>query len=346
MRLAHRTVAGLGAGTLVAAIGVGLVPQLVDTFTVLQFTLFASMCVLSLSLGFIWGYGGILSFGQAAFFGLGGYAYAVSAINIGESTLPILLAVVVPMLFAGLLGYFMFYGNISNVYVGVITLTMTLILFNLINSTAGDAYHIGAAPLGGFNGIPSVPGFNLPFVPGYLFGPEENWYITGGALILVYLGLKWLLASHFGRVVVAIRENETRAALLGYDPRFYKLAAFMIGGGIAGLAGALYVNWGVFISPTIFGLATSAQIIIWITIGGLGTLIGPILGCVAIQYLVASVGTQQMLDANLILGIILLGFVLLMPSGVVPVVRALAMKLLGRRRASQAIGASVVAKGS
>ena len=277
------------------------------------------MSILSLSLGFIWGFGGILSFGQAAFFGLGGYAYAVSVMNIGESTAPILIAISVPTLFAGLLGYFMFYGRISNVYVGVITLTVTLILFNVINSTAGDAYHIGVAQLGGFNGMPSVPPVNMPFNTDWAFGPEENWYLSAGALILVYLGLKLLLASHFGRVVVAIRENETRAALLGYDPRFYKLLAFMISGAIAGLAGCLYTVWGAFISPTIFGLATSAQIIIWVTIGGLGTLIGPILGCFAIQYLVTTIGTQHTLDANLVLGVILLVFVLLMPAGVIPV---------------------------
>ncbi len=178
------------------------------------------MGVLSLSLGFIWGFGGILSFGQAAFFGLGGYAYAVAAFNFESSAVPVIAAVAVPALFAGALGYFMFYGRISNVYVGVITLTVTLILFNVVNSTAGDAYRIGAAALGGFNGIPSVPGITLPFT-GYQFGPEDNWYLAAGCLIAVFIGLRLLLASHFGRVVVAIRENETRAALLGYDPRLY-----------------------------------------------------------------------------------------------------------------------------
>lgn len=328
------------AGVAVAAVLAALAPFVIDTFNVMQLTVFVCMAILSLSLGFIWGFGGILSFGQAAFFGLGGYTYAVAAINIGESTLPILLAIVVPTLFSGLLGYFMFYGRISNVYVGVITLTVTLILFNVVNSTAGDAYRIGAAQLGGFNGIPSVPGVNMPGVPDWVFGPEENWYLSAGALILVYLGLKLLLASHFGRVVVAIRENEARAALLGYDPRLYKLLAFMIGGAIAGLAGCLYTVWGAFISPTIFGLATSAQIIIWVTIGGLGTLIGPIIGCVLIQYLVTSIGGQQALDANLVLGVILLVFVLLMPAGLVPVARGLLAKAtdgaVGRRLRRQA----------
>jgi branched-chain amino acid transport system permease protein len=325
----------VGLLALVGAVAAGIAPQVVDLFTLMQWTVFLAMGVLALSLGFIWGFGGILSFGQAAFFGLGGYSYAVAAFNFSNSVVPLLCAVLVPTVFAALLGYFMFYGRISNVYVGVITLTVTLILFNVFNSTAGDAYRIGAAPLGGFNGIPSVPGITLPFSD-YAFAPEDNWYLTAGCLIAVFLGLKGLLASHFGRVVVAIRENETRASLLGYDPRFYKLMAFVIGGGIAGLAGCLYTLWGAFISPTIFGLATSAQIIIWVMIGGLGTLIGPVLGAIAIQQLVTAIGTQQAFDANLVLGVILLVFVLLMPAGVVPVVERLALRVWRGRRITRA----------
>lgn len=322
------TTAGL-VGAIVLTV---MMPSLIDTFELMQITVFVCMSILAISLGFIWGFGGILCFGQAAFFGLGGYAYAVAAINIGESTLPLLLSIAVPTLFAGALGYFMFYGRISDVYLGVITLTVSLILFNVVNSTAGDAYTIGKAALGGFNGIPSVPGLNVPFFPEMVFGPEENWYASAGALILCYAGLRILLAGHFGRVVVAIRENETRAALLGYDPRLYKLIAFMIGGGIAGLGGCLFTNWGAFISPTIFGLATSAQIIIWVTVGGLGTLIGPILGCFAIQYLITAIGTQQAFNANLVLGVILLVFVLAIPSGVLPTLGSLIGKLSARLR--------------
>jgi branched-chain amino acid transport system permease protein len=158
---------------LAACILVALLPFCFDLFEVMQFTLFASMAVLALSLGFIWGIGGILSFGQTAFFGLGGYIYAVSAINFGDSTPAIVLAVAGPALFAAALGYFMFYGRISDVYLGVITLTVTLILFNVVNSTAGDEYKIGTARLGGFNGIPAVPTFNMPFTPASILMPEQ-----------------------------------------------------------------------------------------------------------------------------------------------------------------------------
>ncbi|MEM6341163.1 MAG: branched-chain amino acid ABC transporter permease [Pseudomonadota bacterium] len=317
-------------GSAIVAIAILTAPLYVDLFQIMQLTVFAAMAVLALSLGFIWGYGGILCFGQTSFFGLGAYAYAVAAINFGDSTPAIALAILIPVIFAALLGYFMIYGGISDVYLGVITLTVSLILFNLVNSTAGDFYKIGDARLGGFNGIPGVPTFNLPGNSGYILSPEQAWMVTGIALILVYLGLRVLIASSFGRIIIAIRENETRAALLGYDPRIYKLITFMIGGAIAGFAGALYVNWGAFVSPTIFALGLSAQIIIWVIIGGRGTLIGPVIGCLLLQWLVTEIGAQQALDANFILGAILIVFVLLVPKGIAPTLRDLVMARLAR----------------
>nr|WP_231715005.1 branched-chain amino acid ABC transporter permease [Enhydrobacter aerosaccus] len=320
---------------LAAAIAVLIaIPDFVETFTLMQFTLFSAMAVLALSLGFIWGYGGILSFGQTAFFGLGGYAYAVSVLNLGESTEAIAIAIALPAVFAAFLGYFVFYGRISDVYLGVITLTVTLILFNVVNATAGDEYRIGNAALGGFNGMPSVPTFNLPGNPSIVLDPTQGWYATGGALIVVYVLLRLLLRSRFGRVAIAVRENETRASLLGYDPRLIKLGVFVIGGAIAGLGGALYVNWGAFVSPTIFALSLSAEIIIWVTVGGLGTLIGPVVGCFLIQYLDSQIGTQQTFNSNLALGAILIVFVLLLPQGLIPTIRTIASRLVRLRPAS------------
>ncbi len=323
---------GAIVGSAIAAIAIVTAPLYVDLFQIMQLTVFAAMAVLALSLGFIWGYGGILCFGQTSFFGLGAYTYAVAAINFADSTPAIFLAVLIPVAFAAMLGYFMIYGGISDVYLGVITLTVSLILFNLVNSTAGDFYKIGDARLGGFNGIPGVPTFNMPGDANYILSPEQAWMVTGIALIVVYLGLRLLIASSFGRIIIAIRENETRAALLGYDPRIYKLLTFMIGGAIAGFAGALYVNWGAFVSPTIFALGLSAQIIIWVIIGGRGTLIGPIIGCLLLQWLVTEIGAQQALDANFVLGAILIVFVLLVPKGIAPTLRDLAMTRWAQRK--------------
>jgi branched-chain amino acid transport system permease protein len=314
------------------ALAVG-VPQVVDQFALLQLTVFAAMCILALSLGFVWGYGGILCFGQSAFFGLGGYTYAVTAINMGESTVAAVAGVVVPAAFAAILGYFMFYGRLTDVYLGVITLSVTLIFFNLMNSTAGDAYRIGQARLNGFNGMPSLPTLNVPGVPERLLDPAETFYLGMAFLVIVYAGLHLLLRSHFGRVVVAIRENETRCELLGYDVRRHKLLVFAIGGGLAGLAGVLFANWGAFVSPNVFSLTTTSQIIIWVIVGGLGTLVGPILGCLIMQYLATTLGTQQLANTNLIFGIVFLAFVLLVPRGIVPSLRRLGAHAMVRRRA-------------
>ena len=135
---------------------------------------------------------------------------------------------------------------------------------------------------------------------------------------------------------MAIKENEQRALLLGYDARAYKLFSFTLGGAIAGLAGCLFANWGSFTSPTIFGLAQSAQIIIWVIVGGLGTLLGPVVGCVAIQWLTTQIGTQQTFNSNLVLGAILVVFVLLVPRGVVPSLGDLIDRLRARRRPAAA----------
>jgi branched-chain amino acid transport system permease protein len=331
---------------LVAVVGLAfmvLAPRLVELDIVLDLTVYMIMAVLALSLALVWGYGGILCFGQSAFFGLGAYTYAIAMFNIGDSTLPVLLAVALPAGFAALLGYFMFYGRISDVYLGVITLTVTLILFNSVNSTAGPEFHIGVARLGGFNGIPGIPPLNFPGNKASVIDLEGMFYLSTAALLATYFALRVLLASQFGRVMVGIRENEGRAELLGYDPLAYKLATFTIGGALAGLAGCLFANWGNFVSPTIFGLAQSAQIIIWVIVGGRGTLIGPIIGCIGIQWLNAALGanlpsggsdwwSKIFANAPLILGVILIAFVLLVPKGLVPTLADLAQSLMRSRR--------------
>lgn len=314
---------------IVAIIGLAIMlitPQVVELFTLLNLIIYIVLAILALSLGLIWGYGGILCFGQAAFYGLGAYTYAVAALNASDTTGPFLLAILLPAAFAAVLGWFMFYGRLSDVYLGVITLAVTLILFKLINSTAGDQYVIGSARLGGFNGIHGVPTLNMPGDPSNILLPDALFYVSMGLLLLVYFGLRWLLASHFGRIIVAIRENEQRAELLGYDTRWYKTVLFSIGGAIAGLAGALFVNWGTYADPGLFSLFQSAQIIIWVIVGGLGTLLGPIIGAVLLHFLTSQLGTLAIINNNLVLGAILVLFVLLVPRGILPSLQLLWQK--------------------
>jgi branched-chain amino acid transport system permease protein len=294
-------------------------PDVLQLFTIINLTTAIALAILALSLGLIWGYGGILCFGQTAFFGIGAYAYTIAAINFGGSTWAVLVAVLAAAAFAALIGYFIFYGRVSDVYMAVITLTVTLILYSLIRRTSGPEYKIGSALLGGFNGVTSPP-LNVPWNPAAMLFPEHVFYVGMVALILGYIFCAWLVQTHFGRVSVAIRENELRAELLGYDIRFYKLALFTIGGALAGIGGIIFCNGVGRVTPDMFNLYNSALAIIWVIVGGRGTLVGPVLGSFALFYLTSWLGTQSTVNNNLGLGIILIVFVLVVPKGILPTV--------------------------
>jgi len=301
-------------GLLVCAL---VLPLVVDAHTATLLTVYA---MLALSLGFVWGFGGILCFGQAAFYGLGAYTYALAAINFDGPWGAFALAILVPAAFAALLGTLMFYGRLSDVYLAVVTLVVTLILFKFFNSTAGPAYRIGEARLGGFNGIPGFPTLTVPGSPGtYIYG-TALFYFAIALLGLVYLGLRLTLRSPFGRIVVSLRENPERTELLGYDVRFYKTAAFALGGGIAGLAGCLFANWAEIVTPGLFSLGQSAEIIIWVIVGGLGTLTGPMIGAALLGYLKFVLGHQSTVDNSFIMGVLLIVVVLFLQEGLVPTI--------------------------
>jgi len=290
-------------------------PLLADTN---MLTLMVVYGMLALSLGLIWGFGGILCFGQAAFFGLGAYTFAVAGINIGESTVPLVLAVLLPAGFAAVLGAFMFYGRLGDVYMAVITLVVSLILFRWLNTTAGRGYEIGTARLGGFNGIPGFPLLNVPGQPRAEIWGDALYYVAAVALLVVFLLVSWLLRSSFGRIAIGIRENEERISLLGYDIRARKTLLFALGAGIAGLAGALYAAWAEVVTPTLFGLQQSAEIIIWCIVGGLGTRFGPVLGAAVLTWAKVMLGTQSTIDNMFVMGLILVLFVLFLPRGIAP----------------------------
>ena len=243
---------------VVSAALIWALPLMVSTYTL---TILIIYGMLGLSLGLIWGFGGIICFGQAAYFGLGAYTYAIAAINFGESTIPMLLAVIVPAIFAALLGLMMFYGRLTDVYLGVITLVVMLILFKFINSTAGPQYVIGNARLGGYNGIPGFQTLNVPGDPSAYIWGDAYFYVCAVMLALVFILVSALLRSSFGRIAVGIRENETRMSLMGYDIRARKTILFSIGAAIAGLAGALFANWSEIVTPSLFSLRQSAEII-------------------------------------------------------------------------------------
>lgn len=288
----------------------------VDVSVLVSLNVYVILAILALSMSLVWGVAGIFSFGQSVFFGVGAYAYAVTSLGGWAALWPVLAALLLPCLLAAVLGYFLFYGRISDVYLGVITLTASLILYNLVNTVSGSDFQILGVSLGGYNGMPGVPPLTLP--GGYELDFVDAYLAAAVSLVVVYAGLRWMTRTAFGGAVVAIREHEMRAELLGYDARKYKLLVFVMGAAIAGVAGALHAGWGGFVGPDVFSVSFAAQIIIWAQVGGASILAGPVLGCVLVQWLMTWLGQNRVADTNLVLGVIFVLCVLLLPKGLLP----------------------------
>ncbi|MFB9981368.1 ATP-binding cassette domain-containing protein [Mesorhizobium kowhaii] len=292
----------------------------------LKWTLWVSFGIVALSLSFIWGKAGIFSFGQNALFGIGAYGYAIVSLNVfpytGETLSALILAAAAAAVFAAALGYFMFYGRVGDVYLSVLTLAVTLILYTVVSSTAGPEYRIGEATLGGFNGMPGLP--TLAFwIPGLGSVELQIQGLLVFAVILaavLYVAASYAADSRLGEILSGVRENETRMELLGYDVRFWKWLAFVIGGAIAGIGGGLFAAWGTFTNPSVFGLTQAAMVIIWVMIGGRTSLFGAFVGVVIVQWIADQADQVVAEQTPLILGLMLILSLFLLPSGVVPTV--------------------------
>jgi len=316
----------------VAVAVVAALPAVLSPFQIVQLTVFMIYSLLALSLDLIWGFGGILSFGQAAFFGVGGYVYGIVGINSGSTTLALIAGVAGAAGLAALLGYFTFYGRVGSMYFAVITLTVTLILHQVMGTTADPRYAVGQARLGGYNGMTNIPSLALE-VPGrapLTLDPVQLFYVVGGLLLLVLALTRALVRGSFGRVLAAIREDELRTELLGYDPRWRKLVTFAISGGIAGLAGGLFAGWGNFMNPQVFSMFQSALVVIWVMVGGRGTLYGAVVGTLVVQFLTNYLGTASVTYTTVALGAVLVVIVLLFPRGLLPAVEGAVRRAVGR----------------
>lgn len=307
---------------LVVLAGALIYPSFADPYDVGNFAYFLLWVFMALGLCLMWGYCGMLSFGQTFFFGIAGYSYGVLAINFegGTMTLAALaIAVLLSAVAALILGYFMIWGRVGGVFFGIVTLSATLVLAFFLGQTAGPEWRIGEARLNGFNGMKGMDPLNIPWFDDetlYFEGPSL-YYLAIGMIVLVYLGLRMLLNSRFGNVIVAIREDPQRAELLGYDVRKYQLVTFVIGSALAGLSGVLYTSWGQFITPSSIGLPAAAMPIVWVAFSGRGditaTMVGSFLILVAFQAII--VHSQQ--AALILMGAMLLVTVMVAPQGFV-----------------------------
>lgn len=324
---------------LVVLGGAVVYPLIVDSYAVGNTVYFYNWAFMALGLCLIWGYGGALSFGQTAFFGIAGYAYGVITLNLGADyglTLwATAAAVAIAAAVATVLGYFLYFGRISGVFLGIVTLAVTLVLERFMAQTAGPEWHIGKARLNGFNGMSGMPSLTIPW-PGddpLVLAPDlPLYYVVLGLLVVVYLALRILVNSSFGNVVVAIRENPERATMLGYDIRKYQLVVFVIGSALAGLSGVLYTTWGQYITPSSMGLTAASLPVVWVAVGGRNdlttTLIGTLLLIAGFQALTVY-GSQY---ALVVMGLALVLTVLFAPQGIVMALAFGAARLVGRAR--------------
>lgn len=305
------------------AVMLGL-PWIVSAYELGNFTYFLTNVFLALGLSMMWGCGDILSFGQMAFFGLAGYSYGVIAANLAEVTQNTFIAagggVLVSVLGAAVLGYFLFYGRVSGVYVTIITLVTTLIFETFMAQTAGPEWAIGDALLGGYNGMVGIPGLQLPLggAEPYVFQDTSLYYLTLILLLAVYMALRWLVNSPYGNSLVATGSSPLRTEMLGYDIRWIQLVAFALAGGLAGVSGVLYVSWGRYITPSTMGLTTAALPVIWVAIGGRKSLLATMISAVALQYFSQYLSASGSQYALVIQGVLLMLAVMFVPEGLIP----------------------------
>ena len=316
-------------------------PQFADSYTVGNYAYFLIWVFMALGLCLMWGYCGMLSFGQTFFFGIAGYSYGVLAINFGGGAMTLValpLAVALAAVCAVVLGYFMIWGRVGGVFFGIVTLSATLVLAFFLGQTAGPEWRIGSARLNGFNGMKGMDPINMPWFGGesLYFEGTSLYYLVVAMIVLVYLALRILLNSRFGNVIVAIREDPQRAELLGYDVRKYQLATFTLGSALAGLSGALYTSWGQFITPSSIGLPAAAMPIVWVAFSGRGDITATLVGSFVILVVFQAITVYSQQAALLLMGGMLLGTVMIAPAGFVIGIARTVGRLVRRNAASDA----------
>src|SRR6266542_2201147 len=323
----------------------------VSDFTLNLFGKFLTYAVLALGIDLIWGYTGVLSLGHGVFFGLGAYAMGmhlmleIGAKGVYQNVLPdfmvwnrvtelplfwkpfgsavftLVAVVVVPGIVALVFGFLTFRSRIRGVYFSIITQALALCAWLTFNRNAMN--------LGGTNGL---SGFKTMF--GFPLNEPATqrglYVVTALCLCGAYLLCRWIVRTPAGKVLVAIRDSETRVLFCGYSPASFKLFVFVVSAVLAGVAGALYVPQVGIITPAKIGVLPSIEMIIWVAVGGRGTLVGPVVGAVGVSWLQSTLTTSYPDLWLLILGGLFIGVVLFFPDGVV----GSAQKFIGHLRRS------------
>lgn len=319
-----------------------LAPMVLSDFRMNQLGKFLTYALIALGLDLIWGYGGMLSLGQGLFFVLGGYGFAMYLkLQASGGKLPdfmfwsglkelpwfwapfaspvfaLIAAILVPTIVAAVLGFFIFRSRVQGVYFSIITQALTLLV---------SIWFIGQqAYTGGTNGITDLGKAQI-FGYSLLSAQIQHgfYFATVICLFLVYLLCRRIVKSRFGRVLVAVRDNEARVRFLGYNPVVIKTGVFALSAAIAALAGILYIPQVGIISPSGMGVVPSIEMVIWVAVGGRATLLGAIAGALAVSFSRSFLSETYPNFWQYFLGALFVGSVLLFPKGIVGSLQAMA----------------------
>ncbi|HEU4662359.1 MAG TPA: branched-chain amino acid ABC transporter permease [Pseudolabrys sp.] len=307
---------------VVAAIVIGLLPAIfTDSYWRTNLIVCAINVLLAIGLDFVLGYAGQLNLGQSAFYGIGAYASTLLITKLG---IPFWIAFAAGVLIAGIAGVFlsMFAVRLRGHYLAIASLGFAVItyqvLLNWISLTQG--------PLGIY-GIAPPPPLAVPGLPPVEFSNLANlFYLTAAFAFLVYLLLDQLVRSPIGETLTAIREDEVSAASLGVNGQKWKVFAFAVSSAIGGAAGCFYASFVGTLVPDAFFMTESFSILAMVIVGGMGTLIGPVLGAILLTVLpelLRGIGDLRLI----VYGISVTLVVLFMPGGLVQAARLIAGRL-------------------
>ncbi len=289
-----------------AALVVAVAPFVLDSYmlNILIRAIFFAMLALTVDL--LWGYTGYLTFGQSAFFGAGAYAAGLVFTHLGFSPGLALLALAAALLsaaaIAALVGWLSFYHGATPLYASVISLVLPIVMTQLLFS--------GGTFTGSSSGLTGYTSFDLSL---------EAWFWWAGFALLILTALAWrFVHSDAGRLLLATRDNELRCAYLGIDTSTLKIALLVVTGMVASVAGFGYASFSGVVAPELAGFVFGTEIIIWVALGGRGTLIGPVFGALLIEVASAYLGGSLPYVWKLLLGAAFVAVIVLLPQGLLP----------------------------
>jgi branched-chain amino acid transport system permease protein len=295
---------------LLALVGLALVPQVLQPFQVFLLAEILLWAIFAQSFNLLFGYTGLLSLGQSAYFAVGAYTVALLLRHLSPGLgWMILGGIVLSTLAAAWIGILAVRVRGHGFIIITAVPTILFFLFGLDQSwlTGGD------------NGMNLLP--PKLFGRWSFFDPSVSFYLVLPFFIVVMLAMRWLLGTPLGRAFQLVRENEARAEVLGYDVLQLKFVSFVIAGLLAGLAGSLYALVTAYVVPRLANWTVSADAIIWTLVGGAGTLLGPVVGTGLLLILRESLSDVWSYGYPLLLGLILIVIVRFAPRGIVGTLR-------------------------